>query len=78
MTPGAQQPAGSVWESEGGFPDYTIFYVFVQDVAAIVERAEKLGAEVLMAPVSDSAGFTFARLKDTAGHHFGVFSVPAP
>jgi hypothetical protein len=78
MTPGAQQPAGGVWESEGGFPNYAIFYVFVQDVAAMVERAEKLGAEVLMTPVSDSEGFTFARLKDTAGHHFGVFSVPAP
>lgn len=36
------------------------------------------GAEVLMEPVSDSAGLTFARLKDTAGNHFGVFSAPAP
>ena len=49
-----------------------------QDVAATAEHAEKLGAEVLMAPVSDSAGFTFARLQDTAGNHFGVFSAPAP
>ncbi|MDT0344178.1 VOC family protein [Streptomyces litchfieldiae] len=38
---------------------------------------QELGAEVLMEPVSDSAGFTFARLEDTAGNHFGVFSVPA-
>jgi ribosomal protein S11 len=53
MTPGAQQPAGGVWESEGGFPNYAIFYVLVQDIAATVERAEKLGAEVLMTPVSD-------------------------
>lgn len=30
-----------------------------------------------MKPVSDSAGFTFARLGDTAGNHFGVFSAPA-
>jgi hypothetical protein len=30
-----------------------------------------------MEPASDSAGFTFARLQDTAGNHFGVFSVPA-
>ncbi|MFE7902907.1 VOC family protein [Streptomyces sp. NPDC057424] len=56
MTPGAQQPTGGVWESEGG---------------------RDLGAEVLMEPVSDAAGFTFARSQDTAGNHFGVFSVPA-
>ncbi|MDX3069030.1 VOC family protein [Streptomyces scabiei] len=46
MPPGAQQPAGGVWESEGKF--------------------------------ADSAGLTFARLQDTAGNHFGIFSVPAP
>jgi predicted enzyme related to lactoylglutathione lyase len=66
-----------VWESEGGFPDYAIFYVLVQDVAATVKRGRELGAEVLMEPASDGAGFTFARLRDTAGNHFGVFSVPA-
>ncbi|GAQ66477.1 hypothetical protein SsS58_06908 [Streptomyces scabiei] len=27
---------------------------------------------------ADSAGLTFARLQDTAGNHFGIFSVPAP
>jgi predicted enzyme related to lactoylglutathione lyase len=77
MTPGAPQPTGGVWESEGDFPDYAIFYVLVQDVAATVESGQELGAKVLMEPVSDSAGFTFARLEDTAGNHFGVFSVPA-
>jgi predicted enzyme related to lactoylglutathione lyase len=33
--------------------------------------------QVLMAPVSDSAGFTFPRLQDTTGNHFGVLSAPA-
>lgn len=79
MTPGAGQPTGGVWESEGGgFPNYAIFYVLVQDVAATVKRGQELGAKVLMEPVSDSAGLTFARLEDTAGNHFGIFSVPAP
>ncbi|MEU1551445.1 hypothetical protein ABZ517_01790 [Streptomyces scabiei] len=67
-----------MWESEGKFADYAIFYVLVQDVIATVERAGELGAEVVMQPVSDSAGLTFARLQDTAGNHFGIFSVPAP
>lgn len=30
---------GGVWEAEGKFPDYAIFYVLVQDIAATVERA---------------------------------------
>ncbi|GGU08544.1 VOC family protein [Streptomyces coeruleorubidus] len=77
MTPGAPQPTGGVWESEGAFPDYAVFYVLVQDVAETVERGRGLGANVLMEPVSDSAGFIFARLRDTAGNHFGVFSAPA-
>ncbi|ELP68557.1 VOC family protein [Streptomyces turgidiscabies] len=78
MAPGAPQVSGGVWDSQGGFPNYAIFYVLVQDVAATVKRGKDLGAEVLMEPVSDSAGFTFARLRDTAGNHFGVFSAPAP
>lgn len=77
MTPGTQRPTVGAGESEGGFPNYAIVYVVVQDVAATVEHAEELGAEVLMAPVSDSAGLTFARLRDTAGNHIGVFSAPA-
>ncbi|MCK8438492.1 VOC family protein [Streptomyces sp. D2-8] len=77
MTPGAQQPTGGVWESEGAFPDYAVFYVRVQDVVATVKRGQELGAEALMQPASDAAGSSFARLQDTAGHHFGVFSVPA-
>ncbi|MDQ0687841.1 MULTISPECIES: VOC family protein [Streptomyces] len=78
VTPGAQQPTGGVWESEGRFPDYAVFYVLVQDVAATVQHAEELGGKVLMAPITDAAGLTFARLEDSAGHHFGVFSAPAP
>ncbi|MEQ0558450.1 VOC family protein [Amycolatopsis sp. NEAU-NG30] len=76
VTPGAPQPTGGVWESDGKFSDYAIFYVLVQDVEATVERAEELGGKVLMPPVTDAAGLTFARLEDSAGHHFGVFSAP--
>ncbi len=77
LTPAAQQPGGGVWGSAGAFPNYAIFYVLVQDVAETVERAQELGAKTLMEPVSDAAGFTFARLEDAAGNHFGVFSTPA-
>ncbi|MFD3843585.1 VOC family protein [Streptomyces sp. NPDC058642] len=77
MTPEAPQPTGGVWESLGTSPNYAAFYVHVQDVAETVERGQGLGTKVLMEPVSDSAGFTFARLRDTTGDHFGVLSAPA-
>jgi predicted enzyme related to lactoylglutathione lyase len=72
-----QQSSGGVFESAGNFPDYAIFYVLVQDVAKTLDRAKNLGAEVVMEPVTDAAGITFGRLRDSSGHHFGVFSPPA-
>ncbi|WP_327748166.1 hypothetical protein [Streptomyces europaeiscabiei] len=45
--------------SEGRLPDYALSYVLV-DVAAIVQCAEELGGKVLMPPVTDAAGLTFA------------------
>ncbi len=45
-TSDAPQPSGGVWESEGKFPNYAIFYVLVEDVAASVERAEELGSHL--------------------------------
>lgn len=74
----APRPSGGVWESDGKFPNYAIFYVLVQDVAATVEQAVRLGGKVLMPPVTDAAGVTFARLEDSTGNHFGVFYMPAP
>lgn len=68
--------SGGIFESGGRFPDYAIYYVLVQNVAETLERAGKLGAEIVMEPVTDGAGITFGRLRDTAGHHFGVFSPP--
>ncbi len=71
-----QPSSGGIFESDGRFPDYAVFYILVQDVAATVTQAKDLGAEVTMEPVTDAAGITFGRLRDTAGNHFGVFSPP--
>lgn len=76
ITPGAPGPVGGIFDHAGKFADYAIFYVLVADVAATIEQATALGAEVLMEPVTDASGFTFARLADNTGHHFGVFSTP--
>lgn len=77
-TPGSPRPGGGIFESDGKFPDYAIFYVLVADVVETIPRATELGAEVLMEPLTDASGVTFARLRDSTGNHFGVFSAPAP
>ena len=71
-----QPSSGGVFESGGRFPDYAVFYILVPDVAATMAKAKNLGAEVTMEPVTDAAGITFGRLRDTADNHFGVFSPP--
>lgn len=78
ITPGAPGPVGGIFDHAGKFADYSVFYVLVADVPATVERAKGLGGEVVMEPVTDAAGVSFARLRDNTGHHFGVFSMLAP
>ncbi|MFC5181581.1 VOC family protein [Actinomadura harenae] len=75
--PGGDGPSGGILESDGHFPDYSIFYVVVRDVADTVARAESLGGTVIVPPKKNANGLTFAQLQDSAGHHFGVFSPPA-
>ncbi|MCP2335732.1 VOC family protein [Actinomadura rupiterrae] len=77
-TPGADRPSGGIMESDGHFPDYAIFYVVVRDVTETVSQAEALGGKVIVPATTTEAGLTFAQLQDSAGHHFGVFSPPAP
>ncbi|GAA4477376.1 VOC family protein [Microbacterium panaciterrae] len=78
ITPDTPGPSGGIFDHAGKFEDYAIFYVLVADVPAIIEQAKTLGGDVLMEPVTDAAGVTFARLRDNGGRHFGVFSMPAP
>lgn len=78
ITPGAPGPVGGVFDHAGRFPDYAVFYVLVASLPETIERAKELGGEVLMEPVTDAAGVSFARLQDNSGHHFGIFSMPAP
>jgi predicted enzyme related to lactoylglutathione lyase len=75
-TPGIDKPTGGIFNSEGRFPNYAIFYVTVEDVAATLARAESLGAKQVMPPTTTDGGLTFAQLRDTAGNHFGIFSPP--
>jgi predicted enzyme related to lactoylglutathione lyase len=51
---------------------YTIFYVQVEDVQAYLDRAQKLGAKTLVAPVPIPTG-TFAWLQDPEGNTVGLW-----
>lgn len=75
-TPGAPGPSGGVFDSQGEFPGYAIFYVTVEDVPATLAKAEALGGKTLVPPTTAPDGLVFAQLRDATGNHFGVFSPP--
>jgi uncharacterized protein len=76
-TPGADHPTGGVFDSQGKFPDYAIFYVTVEDVAAAVKKAEALGAKTIVPPTTTDGSLVFAQLRDVTGNLFGIFSPPS-
>lgn len=75
-TPGASASSGGIFDSRGEFPNYAIFYVTVEDVAATLAKAESLGAKTLLPPTTTPDGLVFAQLQDSTGNHFGLFSPP--
>lgn len=74
---GADRPSGGVLNTGGRFPNYATFYVVVEDVAATVATAERLGAKALLPPTTAPDGLVFAQLHDPAGNQIGIFT-PAP
>jgi uncharacterized protein len=75
-TPGAPHPTGGIADTGGEFPAYAIFYVVVQDVPATLARAESLGGKIVTRPATTPDGLVSARLEDSTGNLFGVFSPP--
>jgi predicted enzyme related to lactoylglutathione lyase len=75
--PGAELPSGGIMSTGGKFPNYATFYVVVEDVAATVAKAERLGGKVLVPPTTVPAGLVFAQVHDPAGNQIGIFT-PAP
>jgi len=83
---------GGLWElpkeqREQGVPPHWLAYVSVEDATAATDRAEKLGAEVVMGPMdvmdvgrmsvlNDPQGATFAVWQPKAHHGFGVVADP--
>ena len=53
-----------------------VFYVKVDDPAAILKRAESLGGRIVMPPVDVPGGLTFARFADPEGNVIGIVRRP--
>lgn len=75
-TPGSDGSSGGIFDTQGEFPGYAIFYVTVEDVAATLAKAESLGAKTLVPATTAPDGLVFAQLQDSTGNHFGIFSPP--
>ena len=66
----AAGPQGGIF---AGPQNRIAFFVAVDDVAAVAERAEQLGGKIVDPPVTLPVGLTFAHLLDPAGNHFGIY-----
>ena len=64
---------GGLWDtSEMGAGNWAIFYVQVEDVHTAIDRAQQLGATVVVALV-DNGVIEFAHLADPLGNRFGIW-----
>ncbi len=64
---------GGLWDtSEMGAGNWAIFYVQVEDVHAAIDRAQQLGATVVV-PLIDNGRIEFAHLADPVGNRFGIW-----
>ncbi|MHB1519441.1 MAG: VOC family protein [Acidimicrobiales bacterium] len=63
---------GGLWDtSHMGAEKWAIFYIQVEDVHAATDRAQQLGATVII-PLIDN-GIEFAHLADPLGNRFGIW-----
>ncbi|MGH8962766.1 MAG: VOC family protein [Jatrophihabitantaceae bacterium] len=64
---------GGLWDtSQMGGASWAIFYVQVEDVSTAIERAQALGASVVV-PFVDNGAIEFAHLVDPQGNRFGIW-----
>ena len=81
MVPATGRPAGAgekgigggIGASQDGAQDGVTFYVEVDDPAALLEKAEKLGGKTVVPPAEiPDFGLTFAFFADPDGHVAGL------
>lgn len=68
-----EEDRGGLWDtSQLGGASWAIFYVQVDDVPLAMERAQRLGAKVVL-PLVDNGAIEFAHLTDPLGNRFGIW-----
>ncbi|WP_069161271.1 VOC family protein [Nocardia altamirensis] len=75
--PGSEIPVGGIAHTEQAAQNHAVVFVEVANVGATVAEAERLGAKVVVPPITSASGLTFAHLADVSGNEFGVYSSPA-
>jgi len=75
--PAPDSVKGGIFPTGGKLPNYAVFCVVVQDVAATCVSAEAAGGKVLVPATQGGDGLWFAHLLDPSGNHFGIYSPPA-
>lgn len=68
---------GGIGAAPEGTNGHAIFYVEVDDVAAALDRIEKLGGSTILPPQQVPEGPTFALFADPEGHLVGLARTPA-
>jgi predicted enzyme related to lactoylglutathione lyase len=63
---------GGIWPAPPQAPNFVQLFVAVDDVAAVVSKAETMGARVLIAPTTPPEGGEMAVLHDPQGMPFAV------
>ena len=64
---------GGLWDTSAmGGGNWAIFYVQVEDVQMAIDRAQELGATVLI-PLIHNDAIEFAHLTDPLGNRFGIW-----
>lgn len=75
-TPANDSVRGGLLETGGKIPNYAVFCVVVEDVAATCVAAETAGGKVLVPPTEGGDGLIFAHLHDPSGNQVAVYSPP--
>jgi predicted enzyme related to lactoylglutathione lyase len=75
-TPAPDSIRGGVFPTGGKLPNYAVFYVVVQDVAASCVSAEAAGGKVVLPPTETPNGLVFAQVLDPSGNRFGIYTPP--
>ena len=64
---------GGIWPAPPQSPDFVQLFVAVEDIQAAVDRAQQLGARILIPPTKLPEGDEMAVLHDPQGISFGLW-----